>query len=181
MSQRRTPYEIVEAVLTRLSPEELPFLPQLWAVYVKDPTDSERARERLMGSGILAEVSAWAPVVISFVGGAVLDAAREEITDQTRTGIRGLLDRVTGRGRNQVVEEPLPPFDDPQRRRIGESVLSRALAMGMAPSRAQLLADAVVGELQRDPHPALQRDPRPDLHSGSDPRPGSDPWPGSDP
>ncbi|MBB4917387.1 hypothetical protein [Streptosporangium saharense] len=153
MSQRRTAYEIVEAVLTRLGPKELPYLPQLWAVYVKDPTDSERSRERLMGSGILTEVTAWAPVVISFVGGAVLDAAKDELSDQTRAGIRGLVGRVARRGKAQIVEEPLPPFDDLQRRRIGESVLSRALAMGLPRPRAQLLADAVVGELQRDPRP----------------------------
>lgn len=153
MSQRRTAYEIVEAVLTRLEPEELPYLPQLWAVYIKDPTDSERSRERLMGSGVLTEVTAWAPVVIAFVGGAVLDAAKEELSDQARGRIRDLVGRVTRRGKAQIVEEPLPPFDDLQRRRIGESVLSRALAMGLARPRAQLLADAVVGELHRDRQP----------------------------
>ncbi|MEV8638263.1 hypothetical protein AB0395_42080 [Streptosporangium sp. NPDC051023] len=156
MSRQRTAYELVEAVLARLGPEELPFLPEIWALYVKNPGDIEREGERLLGSGILADVAAWAPVVVSFVGGAVLDAAREEITEHSRSGARGVLGWLLRRGsreRRQAVEQPLPPFDDAQRRRIGESVLSRARALGMPQARAQLLADAVVGELQRDADP----------------------------
>ncbi|MFF4415578.1 hypothetical protein ACFYY8_23855 [Streptosporangium sp. NPDC001559] len=161
MSQRRTPYEIVEAVIADLGPEELPFLPRLWAVYVRNPTDG-RARERLMGSGILVEITAWTPVVISFVGGALLDAAKDEITDQARTGIRGLFGQVTRRGRKRLIEEPLPPFDDRQCRRIGEAVLSNALAAGLVEPRARLLADAVVGTLHRE----LGLDAPPDASGG---------------
>jgi hypothetical protein len=145
MTEQRTTYQLVEAVVARLSPEELPFLPDLWSAYVRRPGDVERARERLLGAGILADVAAWAPLVVSFVGGAVLDAVKEEITE----GSRGLLGRLTWRkDRKRALEEPLPVFDDEQCRRIAASVQSRAEALGLDERRARLLRDAVVGELR---------------------------------
>ncbi|MEU8251525.1 hypothetical protein [Nonomuraea sp. NPDC048916] len=150
MSEQRTAYQLVEAVVTRLDPDELPYLPQLWGVYVRHPDDLERAGERLLGSGVLADVAAWAPVVVSFVGGAVLEAAKQEISDRSRGGVRAAITWTRRRrARRAALEAPLPAFDDAQRHRIGESVLSRARALGMPEERAQLLADAVVGELQR--------------------------------
>ncbi|WP_336217012.1 hypothetical protein [Nonomuraea sp. LPB2021202275-12-8] len=146
MPEQRTPYEIVESVLTELSPEEVRHLPELWEIYLRDPRELERSSEQLLGSGVLAELAAWGPLVVTFVGGALLEAVREEITERAR-GVFGFAARR--RAAAQAVEEPLRAFDPVQRRRIGAAVLSRARAFGMPEERAQLLADAVVGELQR--------------------------------
>ncbi|MFF4198353.1 hypothetical protein [Nonomuraea sp. NPDC001831] len=148
MSEQRTTYELVEAVVARLRPDEVELVPDLWAAYVNHP-DPERAGERLLGSGVLADVAGWAPVVVSFVGGAVLEALKEEITERTR-GVFGW--RARRKARRQALTEPLA-LNGEQRRRICAAVLSRARALGMSPERAQLLSDAVAGELQRESEP----------------------------
>ncbi|MEV4460138.1 hypothetical protein [Microbispora sp. NPDC049633] len=151
-SRQRTTYQLVEAVVARLDQDELPQLPRLWDAYTRHPDGRERDREHLLGSGVLTEISAWAPIVVAFVGGAVLDALKEEITERSRDGIRTLF--VWRRRRRQamreVLAEPLPPFDDVEQARIARSVRSKALALGLPEDKAQLLADAVSGELLRE-------------------------------
>ncbi len=145
MSEQRTTYELIEAVVARLKPDEVELLPDLWAAYVDHP-DPERAGERLLGSGILADVAGWAPIVVSFVGGAVLEALKEEITERTR-GVFGW--RARRKAKRQALTEPLT-LSDEQRRRIRAAILSRARAINMSPERAELLSDAVAGALQRE-------------------------------
>ena len=146
-------YGLVAAVLRRLSPGELPSLPEVWEIYWEDPfrPDSLIGRDRLLGSGTGQLILTWAPLVVSFIATEVMRGA---LVDSAKDGVRAAGRKVVSRIRNRAPEPVARSFDDADLRRIRQHAFDTAVRLGQQPESADLFADAVVGGLSADPPPS---------------------------
>ncbi|MCG5211771.1 hypothetical protein [Streptosporangium sp. KLBMP 9127] len=154
MGNRPTSYQVVEAVVARLDSEELPYLGEIWVTYIHTPDNQRRARESMLGSGLEPQIVEWATVVVTLLGGILLDAVKDELNEQVRGRMKPLFTligrRRAGKKAVQALQEaPVPVMDPETCTRLAETVRVKALTIWNDPERAVLLSDAVLGELLR--------------------------------
>ncbi|MGW4640495.1 hypothetical protein ACWEN6_18315 [Sphaerisporangium sp. NPDC004334] len=152
MTHPRTGYQVIEAVVARLDPDELPYLPEAWSLYAANPTRLNRRREQMLGGGIIPQLAEWAPLVATFVGGALADAMKDEIGDGARTGARLLFGRIGRRARARrdaqaLATDPLPPLSVERCQWLAGKAYSDARAAGVPETRARLLMQTVLSVL----------------------------------
>ncbi|WP_214410894.1 hypothetical protein [Sphaerisporangium fuscum] len=154
MGERRTGYQVIEGVLGRLDPGELPYLPDVWEIHTANPTEMDGTREHLLSSGIVPQMAEWAPVVVSFLGTALADTVKDEISDQARAGARRAARFAGRRARRRreakaLATDPLPSLSVERCQLIAGKVYARARELGMPETKARLLLEAVLAELLR--------------------------------
>ncbi|MFY1696546.1 hypothetical protein [Solwaraspora sp. WMMA2101] len=157
----RTPaYRLIEEALTQLAPKELPFLPAVWDAFLADPGPHRRGRSiGLVRFGeIVGDLGTWAPVVVSFLGGVLLNM----MTDATAAGTTGLFRRIAARSRRRRAARQLQAGALPDRQLTAaeradlvEQARTYAQAVGRTPADADRLVRVtviVIDRLSRDPH-----------------------------
>ncbi|MFJ1744840.1 hypothetical protein ACIOJD_01160 [Streptomyces sp. NPDC088116] len=143
--------QLARRVVARLAPDEAASFDLIAQPYLADATHGERAAPRRSGplaSG-LDLAGALTPTVVVASGWAITALAQGAAAELTSRGTRltgAFLDRF--RRRSGAVRATVVTAPDPgQLTAVRASVTGKALALGLSPEQAGVLADAVVGEL----------------------------------
>jgi hypothetical protein len=147
--QQQLAIELAALVLDSLAPEELPLLGETADEYFADSSavlDPAR-RDEALGFGLSVDllspyVLAVVTPVVHFLLTAVADAMKQEARPRVEEFVRRLFRRHREPDRVETIG--LKPD---QARHLREITIARARAVGVAESRAALLADAIVGSL----------------------------------
>lgn len=150
--------ELARAAVERAAPEELPLFRATSEAYLRDPAalEQRRARDEMLGFGAEAAMVLVTPVALSvardvlvFLGEQVRRIARREGEE----AIDALVDRVAHRNGDEE-ETPAPaahaaPLEltDEQLEQVRALALEKAKLLKLSDTKAQLLADSLVGSL----------------------------------
>jgi hypothetical protein len=146
---------LARKVIGVVAPDELPSFAQVARVYLDDPRRAERRWRRKhdnpAGFGPAGAVALVTPVV-ALVSGSVVTALSDGADGSVRTRTATMLRRLTGRRRRAVAAAPprmVPDWSIVQLAEVRRVALERGIGLGLRPARAEVIADAVVGELVR--------------------------------
>lgn len=148
--------ELARQLVEALVPEEVPTFAVVAAPYLGDSRRAERrlrqAHDDPLGFG-LGDVAAMATPVIVLVSGSVVTALAEGVADSVRSTAAGFLrrmvHRVRRRGGRLAPGSPTMEWTMDHLTAVRQVALTRAQDLGMEQSKAEALADAVVGALLR--------------------------------
>jgi len=149
--------ELARSAVSKAAPEELPLFRATSEAYFEDPDALavQRSRDEMLGFGVDAALVLVTPVALA-VARDVLNFVIQEVRAQAREhgkdAIDGLVARLLHRGGKP--ETPVPPSEpDPstltkeQLAEVRSLAVEKARQLKLAPERAELLADALVGSL----------------------------------
>jgi hypothetical protein len=152
--------DLARAVLTLVAPEELPVFSIMARDWQRDPTIARRrpSDDETLGFGL--DLSMWTPVVLTVAGAVaqyLASALADAVVAESRNRLvavirRRLRDRATDAADTPPEVAPASaPGNDPggeltreQITALRDTALQRALAIGVEPATARLLADAFV-------------------------------------
>jgi hypothetical protein len=142
--------ELAQQVLNQVAPEELVLYDETAQEYYADPQallDPKR-RDEALGSGL--ELAMLTPVVIAvaqsvmqWLAGAVVEAAVKESSPSVVSYLRRLF---RGADKARPASRPTALTAD-QARQVRAVAYQKALAAGLEPARAALIADSTAGAL----------------------------------
>jgi hypothetical protein len=105
----------------------------------------------MLGFGVDAAMVLLTPAALTVakeVFGFISAQVRARLKDEGEGAVQGTLDRIFGRRTPAAAEEPKPPeLSDEQLERVRELALQKAKQLKLAPDKAELLADSLVGSL----------------------------------
>ena len=150
--------ELARSAVAQTAPEELPLFRATSTAYFEDPGSLERtdSRDEMLGFGVDAAVVLVTPVALT-VARDVLNFVAEQVRAQAREhgkeAIAGFADRLLKRGAEAEAagaarpagEEP--ELTDEQLEQVRALALQKAQQLRLAPDKAKLLADSLVGSL----------------------------------
>jgi hypothetical protein len=151
--------EVARDAIAVAAPEELPLFRAASRRYFDDPDVVERqgnGKDELLGFGVETAAILLTPValcvaktVISFVAAEVARVTKEESRAVIQDRVRRLFRRGNGAEANDEGEEAeeIEALNDGQLVQIRRVALEKATVLGLAPDKAEILADAVVGTL----------------------------------
>jgi len=152
---------IAYAVVQQCAPEEEPFFDQAVERFRRAPDEPPRPgadRELGFGLDMAAFVAGLALWLTQEVLGSIKHAAApglDRASKPIRTRLRALLARLPGIGRlwRSTAQATLPaePLDPTELARVREVCLAKATAAGVDSGGAQLIADAIIGQLALRP------------------------------
>lgn len=149
MADRELVVELVAAVLAQVSPEELAILDEEAAAYFAAPHNAAPRRRRDEPVGFDLDLTLLAPYALA-VGTTVVNTLGSILTDEARDAARPavaqLVIRVLRRAPNTAGELP-QALTAAQATLVRQTALARAEQLGLPRTRAELLADAVIGGL----------------------------------
>jgi hypothetical protein len=142
--------ELAQSVLTAVAPEELPLYPETAEEYYADPQAllNPKHRDEALGFGldlamITPVVIAVAGTVLQWLANNVVDAAIKEASPSVMAYLRGLFRR----GKNEKPATPKVTLSAEQAKQVRAVAYRQALAIGLEPARAGLIADSTAGAL----------------------------------
>ncbi|MFF2852963.1 hypothetical protein ACFVT5_42775 [Streptomyces sp. NPDC058001] len=144
-----SPHDFARRVVARIAPDELP----AFSLLARSRTRATKLRDTPLGSGLDEITGAVTPVVMLVSGGALTALAAgttEEIKNRSMHLTERLLDRLPcslRRRELENVEVPVEALSTEQLTAVRASVRAKAQGLGMREDQAEVLADAVVGEL----------------------------------
>jgi hypothetical protein len=144
---------LARATVERAAPAELPLFGPTSEAFFEDPAALERkgGGDRMLGFGVDAAMVLLTPVALSVakeVFGFVAAQVRARLQDEGEVAVQGTLDRIFGGDETDAPDEPKPPeLSDEQLERVRELALEKAKQLKLAPDKAELLADSLVGSL----------------------------------
>jgi hypothetical protein len=145
--------DLARATVERAAPAELPLFGPTSEAFFEDPAALERSGggDRMLGFGVDAAMVLLTPAALTVakeVFGFISAQVRARLKDEGEGAVQGTLDRIFGRKTPAAAEEPKPPeLSDEQLERIHELALEKAKQLKLAPDKAELLADSLVGSL----------------------------------
>jgi hypothetical protein len=149
--------ELARSAVSKAAPEELPLFRATSEVYFEDPDAlaAQRSKDEMLGFGIDAGLVLLTPValavsreVLSFVIEQVRAQAREHGKDAIDRLVARMLRRGTEDEASAAASEPDPPdLTEEQLAEVRALALEKARQLKLAPDKAELLADSLVGSL----------------------------------
>jgi hypothetical protein len=147
--------DLARKAVRRTAPEELPLFRPASERYFADPGEALRRRRReqeVLGFGSEAVIVLLTPVALTIATDVLKDLAAQLARSAGARGavaIRGALRRLF---RLDPVDESgadveIPPITREQLARVRQSAVKRARALDLPEAKANLLADALVGDL----------------------------------
>jgi hypothetical protein len=155
--------QLARSAVSEAAPEELPLFRATSKAYFEDP-DALRKQgsgDQMLGFGVEAAVVLVTPValdvardVLNFVLAQVREQAREHGKEAIERFTDRLLDHVSG-GKEKEAETAAPAgagaatpeLTDEQLEQVRALALEKAAQLRLAPDKAELLADSLVGSL----------------------------------
>ncbi len=151
-SMRALTDELAHLVLNEVAPEELALYPETAEEYYADPQAllNPKRREEALGFGL--ELAMITPVVISVAGTVLqwlannaIEAAIKEASPSVLSYLRGLFRH--GDKKNEKPAAPKVALTADQAKQVRAVAYQQALAIGLEPARAGLIADSTAGAL----------------------------------
>jgi hypothetical protein len=145
--------DLARATVERAAPAELPLFGPTSDAFFDDPAALERdgGGDRMLGFGVDAAMVLLTPAALTVakeVFGFISAQVRARLKDEGEGAVQGTLDRIFGRRTATAPEEPKPPeLSDEQLERVRALALEKAKQLKLAPDKAELLADSLVGSL----------------------------------
>jgi hypothetical protein len=146
---------VARNAVERAAPEELPLFRPVSEAFFEDPDALDRpgGGDQLLGFGVDAAVVLVTPVALSvardvvrFVG----DQLRKRLATEGEGTVQKALDRIFKRGgddKQEPGEHAPPELTDEELERVRAIALEKARQLKLAPDKAELLADSIVGGL----------------------------------
>jgi hypothetical protein len=148
--------QLARSAVSQAAPEELPLFRATSEAYFEDPTALERRKsgDEMLGFGVEAAVVLVTPVALNVakdVLNFVLEQVREQAREHGKEAIERFTDRLLKRG-GQPGSEGAAPAETPelteaQLEQVRALALEKAQQLKLAPDKAELLADSLVGSL----------------------------------
>jgi hypothetical protein len=146
--------ELARYAVAIAAPQELPLFRATSRRYFEDPDVVERStggKDELLGFGIETAAILITPVALC-VAKAVVTFVVAEVTratkDESRAAIQSRVRRLFKRGDPEAkAGEDVDGLSDEQLVQVRRVAIEKATALGVAPDRAEILADAMVGTL----------------------------------
>lgn len=152
--------ELARSTVARVAPEELPLFRATSEAYFENPKalEGREAGDEMLGFGVDAALILVTPValavsrdVLNFIVAQVREKAREHGAE----AIDRLFDRLLKRKEKPAAAAPTPAPAQPEPPDLTEEqleevrtlALEKARQLKLAPDKAELLADALVGSL----------------------------------
>ncbi len=145
---------LARASVERAAPEELPLFRATSDAYFNDPAAlrKQRSGDEMLGFGVDAAVMLVTPVafavakdVIEFIGTHLRARAEKE----GEGAIDSVLDRLLRRDEDAAATEPgtVPGLTDEQLEQVRSLALEKAKQLKLSDTKAELLAESLVGSL----------------------------------
>lgn len=143
--------ELAQSILTEVAPEELALYAETAEEFYADPQAllNPKRRDEALGFGL--ELAMITPVVISVAGTVlqwlannVIDAAIKEASPSVMSYLRGLFRRGE---KDKKPTAPKTTLTADQAKQVRAVAYQQALAIGLEPARAGLIADSTAGAL----------------------------------
>jgi hypothetical protein len=149
--------QLARSAVSQTAPEELPLFRATSQAYFEDPDALERQKsgDEMLGFGVEAAVVLVTPVALNVakdVLNFVLEQVREQAREHGKEAIERFTDRLLTRGDEQPAGEGAAPTETPelteaQLEQVRALALEKAQQLKLAPDKAELLADSLVGSL----------------------------------
>lgn len=144
--------ELARAAVERTAPEELPLFAPMSEAYLADPKALEpgKGRDEMLGFGVDAAVMLVTPVALQVardVLGFLHEQLRERAREQGEGAIDRLLARIVRRKDEPAAAEAVPELTDAQLEQVRALAFEKARLLKLSDTRAELLADSLVGSL----------------------------------
>jgi hypothetical protein len=150
--------DISGRVVARLAPQEAPLFPAISAAFLADPNAVQRqpagGGDQMLGFGDGSALPMLAPVVLAVLS-QVVGFLAHELTVSLRAETPGVVNALVKRAFKPLRAategtEPAaasPELTDKQLEQVRTIALEKARQLGLPANQAELLADAVIGEL----------------------------------
>ena len=149
--------ELARSAVSQTAPEELPLFRATSEAYFQNPEAlaAQRSGDEMLGFGVDAALVLVTPVALA-VSRGVLNFVIEEVRAQARDHGKEVIDRLVARllHRGAKPETPAPASEpdapdltEEQLEEIRALALEKARQLKLAPDKAELLADSLVGSL----------------------------------
>jgi hypothetical protein len=156
--------ELARSAVLQTAPEELPLFRATSEAYFKDPESLTRKRsgDELLGFGVGEALMLVTPIALT-VAREVLNFVVEQVRSQAREHGKETIDRLADRlldhepeaagqstaggGTSAASGPEAPELTDEQLEQVRALALEKAQQLKLAPDKAQLLADSLVGSL----------------------------------
>jgi hypothetical protein len=155
--------QLARSAVSQTAPEELPLFRATSEAYFKDPESLKRkgSGDELLGFGVDSAIVLMTPVALT-VARDVLNFLVEQVRAQAREHgkdtIDRLADRLLGHGSSSTAQSvtadssgaadpETPELTDEQLDQVRAFALEKAQQLKLAPDKAELLADSLVGSL----------------------------------
>ena len=159
--------QLARSAVSQAAPEELPLFRATSEAYFEDPESLERtgSRDEMLGFGVDAALVLVTPVALAVARDVlhfVVAQIRTQASEHGKDAFDRLADRMLGRGSEPgsgaATESPAPTeagpaepepseLTDEQLEQVRELALEKAKQLKLAPDKAELLADSLVGSL----------------------------------
>jgi hypothetical protein len=149
--------QLARSAVSETAPEELPLFRATSEAYFNDPDSLERQKsgDEMLGFGVEAAVVLVTPVALNVakdVLNFVLEQVREQAREHGKEAIERFTDRLLTRGENAPEGGAATPAETPdlteaQLEQVRALALEKAQQLKLAPDKAELLADSLVGSL----------------------------------
>ena len=143
---------LARATVERAAPEELPLFAPMSEAYLADPKALEpgKGRDEMLGFGVEAAAVLVTPVALQ-VARDVLGFLHEQLRERAREHGEGAIDRIiarlVGKKDETAAAEPAAELTDAQLEQVRALAFEKARSLKLSDSRAELLADSLVGSL----------------------------------
>jgi hypothetical protein len=144
--------ELARAAVARAAPEELPLFAPMSEAYLADPKalDPGKSRDDMLGFGVEAAAMLVTPIALQ-VARDVLGFLHEQLRERAREQGEGAIDRIiarlVGKKDDAAAVEEVPELTDVQLEQVRALAFEKARSLKLSDSRAELLADSLVGSL----------------------------------
>jgi hypothetical protein len=148
--------QLARSALAQAAPEELPLFRATSEAYFEDPESLGRtgSGDDMLGFGVDAALVLMTPVALTVardVLNFVVAQVRVQADEHGKEAFDRLADRLLRRGESAArpaTAEPGPPeLTDEQLEQVRALALEKAVQLKLAPDKAELLADSLVGSL----------------------------------
>jgi hypothetical protein len=148
--------ELARSAISRAAPEELPLFPATSEAYFENPDAlAAKGGDDMLGFGVGDALVLLTPVALAVsrdVLNFVLEQLRSQAREHGKEAIDRLVSRLLSRDEKAAAETPAeegepPELTDEQLEEVRALAVEKARQLKLAPDKAELLADSLVGSL----------------------------------
>ena len=156
--------ELAREAVAKTAPQELPLFRATKEAYFRDPEGTlraQKAKDEMLGFGVETAVTLLAPIalavgkdVIQYLVAQAGEAAKDEGGPRLRRLVRRMFGKTDGAepAAAEAVDDPEPPALTPEQlAEVRAIAVEKARQLNVPPEQAELLADAMVGDLVTAP------------------------------